>query len=110
MHTGVRALLLIVTLSFTGFWGVVITFSDFPEQWSMARWIAYIVVWHLPGALLVGALLPRQWLLSLLVGWGAALTLIFFRLPHVLAVLLISIAAAGWVGKTAAIMRARSES
>jgi hypothetical protein len=111
MHTGVRVFLLIVISSVTGFWGFVITFSDSPEHWSMARWIAYIVAWHLPGAVLIGGLFPDRWLLSLLVGWGAATVLVFVMAPYVLTVLLTSIAAAGYAGKliSAAIMRVRSE-
>ena len=54
-----------------GFWGLLILFSDYPPGWSETRWLVYVLVSHAAFGLVIGALVPRWWYLSLLAGWGA---------------------------------------
>ena len=53
-----------------GFWGVVISFSDYPSGWSETRWLMYVLASHGAFGLAIGALAPRWWFLSLMAGWG----------------------------------------
>lgn len=54
-----------------GFWGLLILFSDYPVGWSETRWLVYVLGSHAGFGLVIGALVPRWWYLSLSAGWGA---------------------------------------
>lgn len=54
-----------------GFWGLMILFSDYPAGWSDTRWLVYVLGSHAGFGLVIGALVPRWWYLSLTAGWGA---------------------------------------
>ena len=54
-----------------GFWGLMILFSDYPAGWSETRWLVYVLGSHAGFGLVIGALVPRWWFLSLSAGWGA---------------------------------------
>jgi hypothetical protein len=56
-----------------GLWGMVILFSDYPVDWSAARWMVYVLVSHAVFGAVVGALVPKWWYLSLVTGWPVLL-------------------------------------
>ena len=101
-----RKLIAGVLILVTGFWGLVITFSDYPSDWSTAVWLAYIALWHVPSAFIIGFLFPHRWLLSLAAGWGAGLMLAFAA-PRWVGALVISIAVAGYLGSLGAKWKTR---
>jgi hypothetical protein len=89
----------------TGFWALVITFSDHPPEWSTARWLAYIVMSLVPSAFVIGLLVPARWYLSLGVCWGA---LGLITVPRLLGPILVSVLAAGYLGSLIPRWRSRS--
>lgn len=111
-HASRRALatvLVAVLVVVTGFWGFVITFSDYPPAWSTARWLAYIVLWHAPSAFVIGLLVPARWYLSLGVCWGAAAVFAgLLRAPHLLVPILVFVLGAGYLGGLVSRRRGRS--
>lgn len=75
---GARVLIAGFLLLATGFWGLVITFSDAPAAWSVLKWTLYIVAWHVPSAFVLGLLWPAKWWLGLVASWGAGLMLLAY--------------------------------
>ena len=69
----VRILLAVIVVIVAGFWGLVALFSDYPPQWSYARWFFYVLSGHALAGFLVGMLLPLRWRLSIAAAWGAIL-------------------------------------
>jgi len=106
LNAETRKLLAGVLMLATGFWGLVISFSDYPSGWSAAVWLAYIALWHVPSAFIIGFLFPHRWFLSLAAGWGAGLILAFSA-PLLLGAFVISIAVAGYFGSLGAKWKTR---
>jgi hypothetical protein len=99
LNSSNRTILATFVVLATGFWGFVITFSDYPSGWSMVQWTIYIVAWHIPSAFVVGYLLPRSWFMGIAVCWGALLMLL--SVPAVAAVFVAAAAAAAYAGRVA---------
>ena len=70
MVRGAAATLVILLSGAVGLWGV---FTDASPGESVALRLALLVLVQLLGAALVGALLPRWWMLALLSAWGPVL-------------------------------------
>jgi hypothetical protein len=102
-----RVVLATAIIVATAFWGLVITFSDYPSHWSMTRWILYIVASHLPGAFLAGLLL-RRWWIAMLSGLSAVLLLTAGGLIAPALLLVGSIAAAAYGGARASSLVSRT--
>ena len=92
-----RIALAVLLILVTGFWGVVITFSDSPASWSMLALAAYIAAWHVPSAMVIGLLVPHKWWLGVAAGWGALLML-SFTLPVIALSLIVVMVGAAYVG------------
>ena len=56
-----------------GYWGLLMLFSDYPVGWSETRWLVEVLTSHAAFGLVIGALVPRWWFLSVLAAWGALL-------------------------------------
>jgi len=106
MNAGARLAVTIVLVLATGFWGVVVTFSDSPTSWSPVMVAAYVAVWHIPGALIVGYLYSRKWWLGLLVCWGALLVMAVSA-PGIAAATLLVAGVAAYLGRALAMRLAR---
>ena len=70
MVRAAAATLVILLTGAVGLWGV---FTDASPGESIALRLALLVLVQLLGAALVGALLPRWWMLALLSAWGPVL-------------------------------------
>ncbi len=69
----VRILLAFSVVLVAGFWGLITLFSDFPPQWSYARWALLVLSGHVLAGFIIGMLLPLRWRLSIAAAWGAIL-------------------------------------
>jgi hypothetical protein len=96
---GLAIIFAAVIVLVTGFWAFIITFSDYPPEWSTARWLAYVISWLAPSAFAVGFLVPARWYVSLAVCWGA---LGLFGSPRRLVPIVLSALAAGYLGSRVA--------
>lgn len=68
-----RVLLAISVTVVAGLWGLVSLFSDYPPEWSFARWGLQVLGGHLLAGFLIGMLLPLRWRLATAASWGAIL-------------------------------------
>ncbi|MEO7648213.1 MAG: hypothetical protein ABIV11_08270 [Gemmatimonadaceae bacterium] len=102
MASEVRRVIAIFVILVTGFWGMVVSFSDSPSSWPTTTLIAYIAAWHIPGAFAVGYLYPRKWRLGLLVCWGAVL---MSGEPLVSVAVLLAAGVAAYLGRLLAVRR-----
>jgi hypothetical protein len=68
-----RILAAICVALFAGFWGLITLFSDYPPDWSYARWALYVLSSQVIAGFIIGLLLPLRWQLSLAASWGAIL-------------------------------------
>lgn len=93
----IRLALAVLLILVTGFWGLVITFSDSPAGWSLSTVAAYIAAWHVPGALVIGLLVPHKWWLGITTVWGALLMLVFTQ-PLIALLLVLVTAGAAYAG------------
>jgi hypothetical protein len=82
-----------------GFWGLVITFSDHPPNWSTWQSIVYVVSSHLPGAFIIGAVYPARWYLAIAVTWGAGMLMLADTMWYAFLLLLVGVTLAGFLGK-----------
>lgn len=97
-----RVLIAAVVLVATGFWGLVITFSDAPASWSVVTWTLYIIAWHIPSAFLLGLLFPIRWWIGIIASWGAGVMLLGYFAFASAAALLGGTAVAAYAGRTLA--------